>query len=453
LQCSEGCCEYQVVQMMNGHPVFFNALAEFLAKENEIKILKGNHDIQLYWRGVRRQIVERLADLVQRKGKQLADSQVEFLPWFYYVPDLLYVEHGNQYEATTAFRNFLHPLLPSSNRKRRNPQLELDLSSFLVRYLTNRLEPVNQLADNIRPLTKYYGTMWKAHPYEMIDTLGTAFRFVLKAFRKAREQKRGAKSAEYEQIRDTNSTMIHKQAGRFSDDDPDVERWLETHLVRFDERRMDPILEGGAFKFVWEIIKEASKSLKILLPLYVLTFIPDLGKRILDLINGTGITWLIAAAEFLYKFNLLHVLVIVIVGLALIWLVRKRRRSKSKDKKSTVLPDVSMEMREHAKYIVQSLGVKYVTFGHTHYVDTCALHGDARYFNTGTWMGIYEEQEQLYREAHQFTFLLVENSEPWLLRWNADGKTPFPVVVVDNAPPLSGEEDSIVKLVMKAVKL
>ncbi|MBM2840856.1 MAG: hypothetical protein HW412_1384, partial [Bacteroidetes bacterium] len=138
LQCSEGCCEYQVVQMMNGHPVFFNALAAFLAKGNDIKILKGNHDIQLHWLGVQRQIVEHLADLVQRKGTQLNSRQVEFLPWFYYVPDLLYVEHGNQFEATTAFRNFLHPLLPSSNRKRRNPQLELDLSSFLVRYLTNR---------------------------------------------------------------------------------------------------------------------------------------------------------------------------------------------------------------------------------------------------------------------------------------------------------------------------
>lgn len=29
-----------------------------------------------------------------------------------YVPGLLYVEHGNQYEYTTSIRNFLNPELP-----------------------------------------------------------------------------------------------------------------------------------------------------------------------------------------------------------------------------------------------------------------------------------------------------------------------------------------------------
>jgi hypothetical protein len=205
-------------------------------------------------------------------------------------------------------------------------------------------------------------------------------------------------------------------------------------------------------RFVWEIIKEVLKSTKVLLPLYLLTLIPDIGQQVLDLIKGTNVPWLTDTAQLLYDYNLLHVLVIAVVAVILIWLLRRARRNRSTKRESTILPDVSKEMREHAQYIAQSLGVKYVTFGHTHYVDTCALPGDGRYFNTGTWMGINEAQEQLYREAHQFTFLLLENSEPWLLRWSPEGNTPFPVVVVDTAPPLSGEEDGIVKLVMKAVK-
>jgi len=439
--------------MMLGHPVFFGALAEWLTRGNELKILKGNHDIQLHWEGVQRRIVERLQEIAKNKGKAIDTKKIQFLPWFYYVPGLLYVEHGNQYEPTTAFRNFLYPVLPSNTIRRRNRQLELDLSSFLVRYLTNRLEPINQLADNIRPLTKYYAEMWKAHPYHMLATIGTALRFVLKAFRKAREQKRGSKGSEYREILDKNAKAIKQEAKRFSGGEAETELWLEQHLNRFDERRAAPTLEGGALKFVWQIMKESARSLKILAPLYLLTFIPDAGNWILDLIKGTKISWLITAAMFLHRSNLLHILVIFIVGFILLALLRRKRKRGSNESSSEVLPDVSIEMREHAQYIARSLGVKYVTFGHTHYVDTCALFEEGRYFNTGTWMGIFEEQEQLYREAHQFTFLQVENNDAWLVRWNADAKEPFPVVVVDTAPPLPGEEDFIVKLLLRAVKL
>ena len=453
LQCSEACCEFQIVQMMNGHPVFFDALAEFLSRGHELKIIKGNHDIQLHWLKIQKRIRERLQLLCKRTRKKLKTGQIEFLPWFYYIPELLYVEHGNQFEPMTAFRNFLYPVLPPVDDHRRSPQIELDLSGFLVRYLTNRLEPVNPLADNIRPLTEYYSKMWKKYPFLMIETLGTALRFVLKAFRKARELRQGSKSAENTKIVRRNREGIHEQAASFAGKDPKAVRWLENHLTRFDERRATPTLAEGAFKFLLGVIKEGTKSIKVLLPLYLLTFIPDVGNWILDVVKGTNVTLLVAVAEFLHRFNLLHALVIVIVGLMLIWLVRKLRRVKTSTEKSEVLPDVSMEMRTHAEDIAKTLGVKFVTFGHTHYADTCGLFDGGRYFNTGTWMGIYEEQEQLYREAHQFTFLLVEGMDASLLRWNPDGKKPFPVVVVDNRPPLSGEEDGIVRLMMKALKL
>jgi len=287
----------------------------------------------------------------------------------------------------------------------------------------------------------------------MIVTFGTGVRFVLKAFRKAREQKRDSKGKEYRDILDKNREALKEQARLFSGGDPETERWLEHHLTRFDDKRSDPTLEGGALKFVWQILKEAARSLKVLLPLYILTFLPNVGDWILDRIRETKISWVIDIAELLHRLNLLHVMVIVVAGLVLLALLRNRRRSSSQEQSSEILPDVSIQMRGHAQYIARSLGVKYVTFGHTHYVDTCILFDGGRYFNTGTWMGIFEEQEQLYREAHQFTFLQIEDEDARLARWNADAKEPHPVVVVDTAPILPGKEDSIVKLLLRAVKL
>src|SRR3970282_2290834 len=86
---------------------------------------------------------------------------------------------------TTSFRNFLYPFLPF-DYEGVSSQIELDLSSFLVRYSSNRMEPVNPLSDNIRPLSKYLDEFWKNYPYIFITSIGTAFRYVLKAFSKAR---------------------------------------------------------------------------------------------------------------------------------------------------------------------------------------------------------------------------------------------------------------------------
>src|SRR5512143_803080 len=38
LQCSEPCCEFLVQKILEGHPVFFEALADFLSAGNEVVI-------------------------------------------------------------------------------------------------------------------------------------------------------------------------------------------------------------------------------------------------------------------------------------------------------------------------------------------------------------------------------------------------------------------------------
>jgi len=63
-------------------------------------------------------------------------------------------------------------------------------------------------------------------------------------------------------------------------------------------------------------------------------------------------------------------------------------------------------------------------------------------------MTIFSPEEQIYREAHQFAFLKVENEEAELLRWNPDRMAPQPVKVVDTEPAATDAEDSILKVIL-----
>ena len=447
LQCSEVSAEFQIDKIMDGHPVLFQALADFLIAGNDVKILKGNHDVQLCWPKVQERLFMRLQRMCAHRRKSIKRSQVEFLPWVYYIPGMLYIEHGNQYEETCAFRNFLVPRLPL-NYPGTSTQIELDLSSFLVRYLTNRVEPVNPLADNIRPLSKYYDVMWKTSPFFMITTFGTALRFVLKAFAKARQLKSGSARQGFERIVKENVAMIGEQARRFAKGSKETAAWLEKQFRDIYGNMAEPTLEQGAWKFLWTVGKGVLKRSVWLIPLYAITLIPALTTSLIDGVEE---------GKSPFFSGLVQTVLIVVLGVVPIYLRQLWRRWQLKQKRkeeadASLIPDVSKEMRRRAEHIASSLGVRYVTFGHTHYADTSPLPNGGRYFNTGTWMGIYEEQEQLYREAHQFTFLKIEGGSAELLRWNPDSKESQPVAMIDTANPLTVDEDNIVKLVVQAFR-
>ena len=89
--------------------------------------MKGNHDVELYWSAVQERMGELIADAYAKwhmdytKGRfprsalpyhehlpaTLNDTHLahlHFPAWFYYEPDLLFVEHGNQYDPANAFQ-------------------------------------------------------------------------------------------------------------------------------------------------------------------------------------------------------------------------------------------------------------------------------------------------------------------------------------------------------------
>jgi UDP-2,3-diacylglucosamine pyrophosphatase LpxH len=138
--------------MMNGHWIFFKGLGRFICAGNKCTIMTGNHDIEWTVPQVQRAFREKMKEyLPEEDGKkeEVVSSQIEFCPWFYYEPGLIWVEHGNQYDGINSFDYFLFPYLPNSE------ELMLPSGSFFVRYLFNKVEQVDPFADNIQPLSSY----------------------------------------------------------------------------------------------------------------------------------------------------------------------------------------------------------------------------------------------------------------------------------------------------------
>jgi UDP-2,3-diacylglucosamine pyrophosphatase LpxH len=143
---------WKLKRVMNGHWRFFESLANCLNKDHRVVILPGNHDVEFVYEQVqatfRCEISKYLTDppVVKNLGEN-----VEFFPWFYYEPGLLFVEHGHQYDDLNSFDFFLCPFRTIHGKT----MIDLPSGSFFVRYLFNRVEKIDPFADNIKPPTKY----------------------------------------------------------------------------------------------------------------------------------------------------------------------------------------------------------------------------------------------------------------------------------------------------------
>ncbi len=174
---------WKLDRIAEGHPIFFSALAWFIDRGNSLVIMKGNHDVELFWPGVQERIRELILDaaadlrfsdppwstepisLVQNLP-QLAErvhNDCTFVPWIYFKPGVAYIEHGNQYELADFFENFLYPVLQFDPQRLRLPP-----GSFFVRYFFNRVEETFPFADNLRPITRVITWTFKNRLRDMI---------------------------------------------------------------------------------------------------------------------------------------------------------------------------------------------------------------------------------------------------------------------------------------------
>jgi UDP-2,3-diacylglucosamine pyrophosphatase LpxH len=125
------------------HQGVFKQLGKFVAAGNELVIVVGNHDVEFHYPQVQKTLVEWLSGLTLGIGadeaaRQAFAQRIEFCPWFYYKEDLIYVEHGHQYDEYCSFDYLLHPVAP--NRKiNKKSRIALSVAHAGMRYFANQI--------------------------------------------------------------------------------------------------------------------------------------------------------------------------------------------------------------------------------------------------------------------------------------------------------------------------
>jgi UDP-2,3-diacylglucosamine pyrophosphatase LpxH len=126
--CSEEDAILWLEQVMVRERRVFRMLASFVGAGHDLVIIKGNHDAQFHFEGVQRRFTQLLLELHVRRlllrRRHAEDAallahelvaftrRIFFCRWFYYERDLVYIEHGNQYDAFCSFEHVLSPIDP-----------------------------------------------------------------------------------------------------------------------------------------------------------------------------------------------------------------------------------------------------------------------------------------------------------------------------------------------------
>ena len=131
--------------IIEGHRTVFEALANFIHGEKPLRrliIIKGNHDVNLYWPRVK----SRLRSIIQATGTR---SSLLLFAEEFVSREKIYVEHGHQRaEKMNSYHDFLDP---------RHPRTPTELyypagSHFIINFL-NQAERERPHVDSLKPLT------------------------------------------------------------------------------------------------------------------------------------------------------------------------------------------------------------------------------------------------------------------------------------------------------------
>jgi UDP-2,3-diacylglucosamine pyrophosphatase LpxH len=143
---------WKLERILGDHPRFVATLGEFVALGHELVLTMGNHDRELHFPEVQQTLVAALERWAAGQGRSLAAGRIRFRPWFHYVPNEIYAEHGHQYDMYSTFRHQLWPTV----MVRGKPTLALPMGNLSNRYLMTRMGFFNPHAsDYILNLDRY----------------------------------------------------------------------------------------------------------------------------------------------------------------------------------------------------------------------------------------------------------------------------------------------------------
>ncbi len=403
---------FKTKKIIDGHPVFFKSLSRFVANGNRVTILRGNHDVELAWESSQKLIRKHCAELA---GKETDSFRIDFLPLYYYEKGKVYVEHGQQAEGTTALRHVYAPFMLAHTGGDR--LIELDFSSFLVRYLINRVESINPLSDNVRPRSKYFKWLVREHPASSIAIVAIVLPRVRKLWKKfvtpAGLEDAAIRQRE-EMKRSSEATGLPLKAAE-----------------EIEAAKDPPTLPRGKKYVVNVVLKAAGKALfYLVLTLAALSLYLATGKALLPELSSYSVGGYALYLLTRFAFYILPPAILAIIYLNRVGRRKERLRFTRKPVDSGSAPLFRAYVSNiHAVLKKYDAAVPVIVTGHTHYCDSFRIEPDVVYYNTGSWMFVLNPEEQVFREKYTFSFTELTPAGSSLRQFDTATRTDVPVVV------------------------
>lgn len=402
-----------------GHPLFFEALGWFVATGNELVLLKGNHDIELYWPAVqtrfRMLLIEGYGSWLEKakRGESEPLSWMQNLPQtltleqlntavtfpenYYYEKDLFFVEHGCQSDPANWFRNFADPRLPDPEKKE---YIELPSGSLFVRYFFNHIEDIHPFADNMVPITRYLFWVLRTAP----DKIYLFLTHLLPRYLRATVK------------------VMKKTTGKPDQNRQYPETRFEERLFDIQQKIRDSMSEAGR-----------GTTIRILL---------SMGLIVVALVMGLNAVRQLAIGNFIWMtFNFVGALLLYFISSYLFQSINRLLGRPYLFATAIEVCDVLNSTDP------QTLGpVPFLIYGHDHHpkIEQILYKRGSKhpvhpqwYVNTGSWVPVFDENDQLLRPDEQLTFFRVVPGQmdpekpPRLWRWIPGGERPLPIRLFD----------------------
>ncbi len=397
-----------IERILAGHPRFCEAQATVLAAGHEIVMLPGNHDIELQYPGVqevlRRHVGERLAAM-PGVDASAAIERLCFKPWFHYEPGRVWIEHGCQYDPENAFRFPLRAGVVDRPDAIAELPRDMPLGNFFQRYLYNYFGSVTFIVPSTRANMRYMKFLLFNQPRVLTRVMFSHLPFVVKVLRRL-----AGGAVPYHNLADVHA----KALAALATSSGLGERLLRIDAlkdVRTDLTRAAQTLIRQTWKVAAAVLLFATGAVGIWL--FGLVMLGQIGP---ELPIGTA---LLRTLALLTLTLLISGTTIGVVG----WLLLRLINAPS-----------AMPLGRAAQELANEVGVKVVSFGHTHDEVSYPLQlkgGRAWYHNTGTWIAVFTHDLLLPRERVQFTFLRVRGDDAELLWWSPSRRDALPVILID----------------------
>ena len=348
------------------HNTLFRELSKFIERGNSLILIKGNHDVEFYWPKVKRELKNILAEFVDfetEEEKLEFMSRIKIKDWIYYKENLLYMEHGNQYDDYTSFNHFVAPLSVTNHKK-----IEMPFSHVSMRYWINLTKDFETHDLSSWGFNDFMTWIKKEGVKGVILHLFYYFRALVMLLSNVKFVK------DFDSYMHLKERYYIKKISKIHNIPPSV-------LLKINELKRIPVgvsIFGVLSSFYVEgFLIAFSFIIFLIYAIIVASFIK---------IFFAFVLFLFASAMFFYIFS-------------------SDREIEPENKLITAAKDIS-----------KLINAKYYVFGHTHYPFVFKISKDKKYINSGSWL-LRSPQNIPDKFSYNLSHIVISDDEATLRLW------------------------------------